>query len=73
MHAVGTRPGPDESGRFDTPTLVELWQTAPYLHNGRAVGLREVLTTMNPDDKHGETSHLSDDEVGALVEYLKSL
>ena len=37
------------------PTCVELWRTGPYLHDGSAVTLREVLTTMNPDDQHGRT------------------
>jgi len=73
MHDVGTGAAADESGRFDTPTLVDLWRTGPYLHHGRAAGLREVLTTMNPDDRHGKTSHLSDDEIDALIEYLRSL
>ena len=73
MHDVGTGTAPDESGRFDTPTLVELWRTGPYLHHGRATALREVLTTMNPDERHGKTSHLSDDEINALIEYLRSL
>ena len=73
MHNVGTRTDPDESGRFDTPTLAELWRTAPYLHHGRAATLRDVLTTMNKDDKHGKTSHLSDKEIDALSEYLQSL
>jgi cytochrome c peroxidase len=73
MHEVGTRDPADESGRFDTPTLVELWRTAPYLHHGRAATLRGVLTTMNPNDKHGRTSHLSNDELNALIEYLRSL
>ena len=43
------------------------------LNHGRAAGLRQVLTTMNPNDKHGRTSHLSDDEMDALIEYLQSL
>jgi YVTN family beta-propeller protein len=73
MHAVGTRVPPDESPRFDTPTLVELWRTAPYLHHGRAATLLQVLTTMNSDDHHGRTSHLSRNEMKALVEYLQSL
>jgi hypothetical protein len=72
-HDVGTQHELDRTGRFDTPTCVELWRTGPYLHDGSAVTLREVLTTMNPDDKHGKTSHLSQDELSALVEYLLSL
>jgi len=70
---VGTQHEFDRTGRFDTPTCVELWRTGPYLHDGSAVTLREVLTTMNRDDKHGKTSHLSPEEIDALVEYLLSL
>jgi len=70
---VGTRVDTDRTGTFDTPTLVELWQGAPYLHHGRAATLREVLTKFNPGDKHGRTSHLSPDDIDALIEYLRSL
>jgi hypothetical protein len=72
-HDVGTKHDLDRSGRFDTPTCVELWRTGPYLHDGSAVTLREVLTTMNPDDQHGRTSHLGKAEIDVLVEYLLSL
>lgn len=58
---------------FVTPPLIELWRTAPYLHDGRAATLQDMLTRHNPGDKHGKTSHLSKDEVDALVEYLLSL
>jgi len=73
MHDVGTRVPMDEAGRFDTPTLVEIWCTGPYLHHGRARTLREVFTRWNRDDKHGKTSHLSSEEMDALVEFLRSL
>ncbi len=73
-HDVGTRNDNDRAtDRLDTPTLVELWRTAPYLHAGAAPTLREVLTTANPEDRHGRTSHLSLQEVDDLVEYLLSL
>jgi DNA-binding beta-propeller fold protein YncE len=67
--------GPFDHGdkEFDTPTLVELWRTAPYLHDGSAATLREVLTTRNPKDEHGKTSHLSPGEIDDLVQYLLSL
>jgi hypothetical protein len=32
-----------------------------------------MLTTNNAGDKHGRTSHLSPEEIDALVEYLLSL
>ena len=70
---VGTRMSLDTSGEFVTPTLVELWRTAPYLHSGEAVNLQEVLGKFNKQDKHGATSHLSKEEIDALTAYLLSL
>ncbi len=70
---VGTRSALDRSDAFDTPTCVELWRTGPYLHDGSAVTLKDVLTTRNFSDKHGRTSHLSEEEIDALVEYILSL
>ncbi len=62
-----------EVREFDTPTLVEMWRTAPYLHDGSAATARDVLTTRNIDDKHGKTSHLSAQQLDDLVAYLLSL
>ncbi|HPD48306.1 MAG TPA: hypothetical protein P5279_16590 [Anaerohalosphaeraceae bacterium] len=59
--------------QFDTPTLLELWRTGPYLHDGRAPTLRDVLTEHNVDDKHGQTSKLSEKELSDLMEFLLSL
>lgn len=71
---VGTR-GPTDapSDRFDTPTLVELWRTAPYLHDGSAATVRELLTTRNADDQHGKTANLSAQDLDDLCAYLLSL
>jgi cytochrome c peroxidase len=71
---VGTAGDYDRaSDSFDTPTLLELWRTAPYLHDGSAATLRDVLTTGNPGGRHGTTSHLTTRELDDLVEYLLSL
>lgn len=59
--------------RYDTPTLLGVYRSAPYLHDGSAATLRDVLTTANPDDKHGVTSSLTTDQVDDLVEFLKAL
>ena len=69
---VGTRSDLDGDSVFDVPTLVELWRTAPYLHDGRAKTIREVLTTFNIEDQHGRTSHLSDTELSHLVDYVRT-
>jgi YVTN family beta-propeller protein len=67
-------PGSDgPSPKFDTPALVELWRTAPYLHNGSAANLRDLFTTHNARDQHGRTSHLTQSEIEDLVAYLLSL
>ncbi len=73
-HTVGTAGDYDHaSDQFDTPTLVELWRTAPYLHNGSAATVHDVLRARNPNDEHGHTAHLSPQEIDDLVEYLLSL
>jgi DNA-binding beta-propeller fold protein YncE/mono/diheme cytochrome c family protein len=71
---VGTQNPFDKEARdFDTPTLRELWRTAPYLHDGSAPTLRDVFTTRNPKDKHGKTSHLTPGQAEDLAAYLFSL
>jgi hypothetical protein len=59
--------------KFDTPTLVEVWRTAPYLHDGSAATMHDVLTGKNPKDKHGKTSHLTPQQIKDLEEYVLSL
>jgi YVTN family beta-propeller protein len=76
LHDVGT--GADDptekiGPRYDTPTLLGVYRTPPYLHHGKAKTLRDVLITMNKEDKHGKTSHLQASELDDLVEFLKSL
>ena len=64
----------DEVGRkFDVPTLHEVWRTAPYLYDGRARTMREVLTSCNPEDQHGITSELTEEELADLELYVLSL
>jgi YVTN family beta-propeller protein len=75
MYDVGTRSQRDfaEHRAFDTPTLIEMYRTGPYLHDGRAATLREVLTLFNPQDRHGRTSHLTPAQIDDLVAFLMSL
>ena len=70
---VGTGTGQDEGKEFDTPTLCEIWRTSPYMHDGRATTIYEVITTHNPTDIRGKTSVLTEDEKQDLVEYVLSL
>jgi len=76
LHDVGTglddkseRMGP----KYDTPSLIGVYRTAPYLHHGKAPTLMDVLTTSNKGDRHGKTSNLKKAELEELVEFLKAL
>ena len=70
---VGTGKGRDLNYKFDTPSLIEVWRTAPYLNDGSAATIEDVLTKFNMDDIHGETSLLSENQIKHLTEYVNSL
>ena len=72
-HDLGFGVGLDKDKPFKTSTLREVWRTAPYLYDGRAVTLKEVLTKWNANDQHGATSKLSAEDLDALIEYVLSL
>lgn len=76
VHDVGTMTelsgkrlgGPLEG--IDTPTLRGIWETAPYLHDGSAATLSEVLREKNAAGLHGPTLDLSQADLDDLVSYL---
>ena len=70
---VGTGTDEYKNFPFDTPTLLEIWRTAPYLYNGSAKTIKEVLTVFNKEDKHGHTSKLTKEEIDALEQYILTL
>ncbi|MEI6175788.1 MAG: hypothetical protein WCS43_02755 [Verrucomicrobiota bacterium] len=71
---VGTaNPSDRGNNSFDTPTLAEAWRNPPYLHDGSAATLKEVLTQHNLKNQHGTTTTLTPEQIGDLEAYLKSL
>ncbi|MFW5708972.1 MAG: beta-propeller fold lactonase family protein [Chloroflexota bacterium] len=64
VHDVGT------GGAFNTPTLNWLWQSAPYLHDGRATTLRDVFILPGA---HQLVTTLDPAQIDALVAYLLTL
>jgi len=72
-HDVGTGKESEAKCKFDTPTLVELWRTAPYLYDGRAETVIDLLTVYNEGDRHGRTSKLTPQQLRDLAEYVLSL
>lgn len=68
MHRIGEEV--EFENGWDTPTLREVWRTAPYLFNGRATTMEEVFSVY----KHGlENKKISKKDIEALTEYVNSL
>jgi len=70
---VGTRMTYDREEAFDVPHLNNIYDSAPYLHNGIADTLEEIWTRYNPGDEHGVTNDMTKDQLNDLIEYLKTL
>lgn len=60
-------------GGLNTPSLLGLARTAPYLHDGSAQSLKARIMTGKNSNTHGKTAILTDAEVDDLVMYLKAL
>jgi YVTN family beta-propeller protein len=74
LHDVGTVSTFDQpTNRFDTPTLIEVWRSGPYLHDGSAATVRDVLTMRNASGRHGNVQHLGPEDIEDLAAFLLSL
>jgi YVTN family beta-propeller protein len=73
MHDVGSEGPYDHRRTFDTPTLVEAWRTAPYLHDGHYLTIKELLKTGRHDARGPNATKLSPRELDDLVEFVLSL
>lgn len=67
MHVIGEDVEFEQG--WDTPTLREVWRTAPYLFDGRAETMQDVFEI----HKHGIDKKVSKKEIEALTEYVNSL
>jgi DNA-binding beta-propeller fold protein YncE len=70
---VGTMSPTDTKFEFDSAHLNNVFESAPYLHDGRSPTLEEIWTVYNPDDRHGISSDWTKQQLNDLVEYLKCL
>lgn len=76
MHDIGTIDG--DSGLrlgaaligFDTPSLLALWKTAPYLHDGAALTVADAI---HAHDNSALDLSISSEELGPLEAYLRQL
>ncbi len=71
-HVVRCGDAPEDTRAFDTPTLVEVWRSAPWLYDGRATDMESVLTRHNKYQRHGRTNGLTVTQRRDLVNYTLS-
>jgi hypothetical protein len=72
LHNVESRGQYDRRSEFDTPTLIECWRTAPYMHDGQHTTMKELFTK----GKHGGKAvidKLIPQQIDDLVEFVLSL
>ena len=76
LHDVGTgdpkleRNSHGRGTQFDTPSLLGIWATAPYFHDGSAQTLADVLRMGN---EHKIADQISERELQVLLSFLRSL
>jgi len=78
QHRVGNLfpellPGYAVDDSLDTPSLLSVSATAPYLNDGRAASLAEVLDEHNPNNLHGDVAALDEKQRRDLLVFLESL
>jgi YVTN family beta-propeller protein len=74
IHDVGSRGQYDRQDNFDTPTLIECWRTAPYMHDGHYTTMKELLTKGKHGKKGGgNVNKLTEQQINDLVEFVLSL
>jgi len=67
---VGTTP----SGQLlDVPHLVGAYESAPYLHDGRAATLEDIFNKYNPARRHGKADALTPAQLADVLEYVREL
>ena len=72
-YSLGLGSDDDRDREFATPILIECWRTAPYMYDGRALSIKDVITIDNSNNLHGNSKDLAEQEVEDLAEYVKSL
>ncbi len=76
LHEVGTgdelleKNSHGRGTNFDTPSLIGVWMTAPYFHDGSAQTLEDVFRI---GTVHNVFEQLSAEELGSLIGYMKAL
>ncbi len=67
---MGTTP---EGVMLDVPHLAGVYDSYPYMHDGRAKTLEEIFQKHNPTKLHGKAHLLTPDELQDVIQYVKEL
>ncbi|MDD3585751.1 MAG: hypothetical protein PHQ75_01095 [Thermoguttaceae bacterium] len=73
FHNVKSQDFYDNISRFDTPSLIEVWRTAPYMNTGHYKTVKELLIKGKHGNTDGRLNRLTARELDDLVEYVLSL
>ena len=73
LHTVFPDHRGDAALSLDVPALRNLRDQAPYLFDGRAQTLRDVIEEENAANRHGDTRELTDEARADLVFFLETL
>lgn len=73
-HDVGSGGAYDRRvDKFYTPSLLECWRTAPYMHDGRYLTIRDLIVRGKHGVKKGDRHPLTEQQIDDLVEFVLSL
>ncbi|MBM3458012.1 MAG: c-type cytochrome, partial [Armatimonadetes bacterium] len=67
---IGTTP---DGVDLDVPHLNGVFDSDPYLHDGRAKTLESIWTQHNPRNQHGKVGELTPEERKDLLQYVREL
>ena len=73
MYDVASQNPYDRHSNFDTPTLIEAWRTAPYLHDGHYPTIKELIVEGQHGKTGGNLDRLTPQQIDDLVEFVLSL
>ena len=73
VHKVGLEEPRDVYKGYNPPSLRGVYDKDPYLHDGRAKTLRDVLTGPHNPEEFAGGGRLDEAEINDLIAYLKSL
>jgi cytochrome c peroxidase len=73
QHDVNSRGKYDRRDDFDTPTLIEVWRTGPWMHDGSITTMKDLFGKAKHGSTAGDVEGLSEQELNDLTEFVLSL